>query len=571
MFHEYSAFELPSKASSHLSIATKECNKHGSIGSALRQYRLSTEYHIAGITVDEDCKMNISTQALHDIDNIPIGKCVGHSFLPLDQYDIDGANFCLEALIIKLNADEVNIERSTHTVATTSSDIRNKDTLTHNSSATSLVTSAESKSMNNLSSHGGMSQIDEKKTDDSISVKAGAKDEYCILIRGVLPSRHPMDEDVKGSDSGEPPASMITNAVNMDIQRNKKRAGEKNCFNFNLHQRFPVPYRPTTIELCLDNPELDENSSCMMFVAHDAEVKIYSMALPNLQNPPSEGILNNLQFDERTLVSLEDMNKSKAQQNIDFMSTLHQEFDSRVNENSLIFASHITTLTCTSTGGLHHLAVACKDGTIREITFSTKNAHIQGPDSTKSYPIVAESEFYTDGPIVSLAYSYDSEHSVDSKIKLLAGSINGFACYFQQMDGGQGFDGPFPIIEGLWNAKLSEEDAILCIREFQYGGVNNGRVVALGLFSGRILLLGSNFTPFKRDDDRCLNIEQSQHFSCVWHCMLPHPVKGITITQSGVFPDLLICTKKSLHLFHSKPEDIAESTLERVEAILGSL
>ncbi len=583
MFYEYSAFELPSKASSHPNIAAKNNNNHENINSAARLHRLSTEYHSVGITVDEDSKMNITTQSLHDFDNIPIGKCVGHSFFPLDQCDSDGKKFYLEALIIKLHEDEVNIERSTHTLATTSSDIRNKDTLTKNSSAASLITSAEGKCMNNPSCHGGISQIDEKKADDSLSVKAGEQDEYCILIRGVLPnlnqkysSQHPLDEHVQCSDNGEQSSSM-TYALDADVQQNTKRTRESDWFNFNVYQQFPVPYRPTTIELCPYAPAFGENSCSseefMIFVAHDAEVKIYAMSLSNLQKPLSNGALNGLQFEERTLVPIEDMKKSEVQQNMDFMSSLHQEVsDSSVTESSLTFTSHITAMTCMSTGALYHLAVACKDGTIRVISFSLNNGNTHDPDGTKSYSIVAESEFCVDGPILSLAFSCDSEYSNDTKIKLLAGSINGFACYFLQMSDDQGFNGPFPIIEGLWNAKLSEEDAILCICEFQYGGVHNGRVVALGLFSGRVLLLGSNSTPFKRDDDRYPAIEQtSPHFNCVWHCSLPHAVKGITVAQSGMFSDLIICTKKSLHLFHSKPEDIAESTFERVEAILGYL
>jgi len=136
------------------------------------------------------------------------------------------------------------------------------------------------------------------------------------------------------------------------------------------------------------------------------------------------------------------------------------------------------------------------------------------------------------------------------------------------------FDGAYPLIDGLWDARLNDEDGVLSICEFHYGGVDGGKIIALGTNSGRLLLfakaknLGSSGDL--SDRNHCGDISTTTNFYCVWHCNLQNPVCDIhgTTSRSGLMADMVVCTKRHVHLLRSNPHYIAEATFERVEQLL---
>jgi hypothetical protein len=158
---------------------------------------------------------------------------------------------------------------------------------------------------------------------------------------------------------------------------------------------------------------------------------------------------------------------------------------------------------------------------------------------------------------------------------LYAGSICGFACSFSQsVENPTYFDKPILVVDGLWNPKLDDDDAVLSMCEFQYGGVESSKAIAIGTFSGRLLLFapkGQGYYSASCDMDdeghEDDNVQQ-QELYCFWHCTLPYPVHSIHVHSNGLLPELIVFTRRSIHLFRCNLDTIADSTLERIDRVL---
>jgi hypothetical protein len=221
---------------------------------------------------------------------------------------------------------------------------------------------------------------------------------------------------------------------------------------------------------------------------------------------------------------------------------------------------------------MNGLAIGCQDGSIRIITYLPKCPwkDMKLEDDAYSFELLNISECIIDGPIASLSFQSRKEDNTD-RLVLFAGSICGFACSFaQRLQESATFEDPCAIVEGLWDARLEDEDSVLTICEFQCGTTQSGRVIALGLHSGRILLLTAcNLDQSDIDiDDSMQPFESHPRYECVWHCTLPYPIHDIQASPNAMFPKMVVYTRRSLHLFRSSPESIAEAALKRIEQLI---
>ena len=411
--------------------------------------------------------------------------------------------------------------------------------------------------------------------------------------------------------------------------RNRQRKKPKDENETNFYQTMSVLARPSTIELChIESSQSDlllggssGLSKFALFLGSGTEVKMYTLSSihEDLDPVAVDGkerfriepttISNHLHSHSQTN---DIANVSARAPSMDFISLLLQHRTPLTeNQSPLLFASPITAMS--SFTQLNHLdrpymnglSIGCQDGSICIITFLSKfslkgeeqdddddddggGGHLK--DDAYSFELLNISEYVLDGSITSLSFQcrQDDIHKTE-RLVLFAGSVCGFACSFLQksMDS-TAFEDPCPIVEGLWDAKLEDEDSVLTICEFQCGAVKGGRAIALGLYSGRVLLFTDcKFNPaqeYEIDshsqshshsqsdlDDSVHGFESYPRYECFWHCNLPYPVHDIRASASPneLFPEMVICTRRTLHLFRSTPEFIAEATLERIEDLIA--
>mmetsp|Transcript_3665 Transcript_3665/g.6940 ORF Transcript_3665/g.6940 Transcript_3665/m.6940 type:complete len:318 (+) Transcript_3665:165-1118(+) len=224
------------------------------------------------------------------------------------------------------------------------------------------------------------------------------------------------------------------------------------------------------------------------------------------------------------------------------------------------------------------LAMGGIDGTVRIVTFHFFHKTNNNDQHALELRVANTSQYVVDGPIASL--SFQSSTTTKSRIILYAGSICGFACSFLQSVGDPTyFERPILVVDGLWNPKLEDDDAVLSVCEFHYGGVESSKVIAIGTFSGRLLLFARKGQGRDHDVDTLSNdiILDDEHsheqqpsqshpgLYCFCHCTLPYPIHNIHVHQSSLLPELIIFTRRSIHLFRCNVDTLADLTLERIK------
>jgi hypothetical protein len=114
--------------------------------------------------------------------------------------------------------------------------------------------------------------------------------------------------------------------------------------------------------------------------------------------------------------------------------------------------------------------------------------------------------------------------------------------------------------------------------------VENSRVIAIGTYSGRVLL----FTPRGRGQENysistkttassttateittaaTTTAHTQEEFSCFWSCTLPYPIHGIQVIRDGMLPEFMVITRRSIHLFQCNVDVVADMTCERINYI----
>lgn len=175
----------------------------------------------------------------------------------------------------------------------------------------------------------------------------------------------------------------------------------------------------------------------------------------------------------------------------------------------------------TSSAETSYLAVACQDGTVRFIRFGCYD------QDKKTWADVQESTVIVDGPLVCI-------HLVPGTTDALVGSLCGYVM-LQDKDGT-----PFLVTAGL-EVEEGAEDSVLAVHGFDDW-------VAIGTQAGSLLL-------YRRRLDRSAYDRMGQ-----WQ--LPYSVHEICGIPGG--NELLVTTRKSLHLFSLRLPPVLDPSLARL-------
>lgn len=258
---------------------------------------------------------------------------------------------------------------------------------------------------------------------------------------------------------------------------------------------------------------------------------------------------------------------------------------------------------------IHFLAVGCQDGSIYVILYKFTQRNGQGRTfHSDSTPIILYVyNFFVDGPIISMQLSLieaNQKNNLEEKIKcighvhLTVGSLCGYACQFHLSIPSQHwslqhkvspfwnsepFHGPFHILDQdsnetinhienkslhrnrsipvlCWDGRLDAEDAVLAVHEF-VAPTLSGLGIAIGTHSGRILLYECMIQS---------NLELK--FRLLWKDRLPYPIHGICVADldGDELPEMLVTTRKSIHIYRFDAEDIASVTKKWLEMMIGN-
>jgi hypothetical protein len=575
-FHEEFGVEMPSPMQSYsrsesfvhnvITVATPPPLSSVACSGSGYGYgtRTATAHHSLKISIDDQSgKMKMAAKSLPSRNIRQDDKCcIAYTYLPFKQ----GHGFLEAFVVMDRQPGAAGMNDSTHRSLV--SQVASTPDLRREGSVASVISIEGSKSSQVTGPSSGTIPTDETKASIDRS-QHKQQQEYHLVITGYLPRS--ADSKQTKVDGGS------------DSQGKGKRGERKRSevdYETNFYQIVPVMSRPSKIELCHLESESDSIfSNFSLFVASGTEVKMYILS-------PIRS-LSHCNDDDRLHVTLATIHSHKEDQSSttstgsvqddDFISLLLQN-SKPLDQSPLLLPNPITAMNSFTQSNhrdrpyMNGLAIGCQDGSIRIITYLPKCPwkDVKLEDDAYSFELLNISECIIDGPIASLSFQSRKEDNTD-RLGLFAGSICGFACSFaQRLQESATFEDPCAIVEGLWDARLEDEDSVLTICEFQCGTTQSGRVIALGLHSGRILLLTAcNLDQSDIDiDDSMQPFESHPRYECVWHCTLPYPIHDIQASPNAMFPKMVVYTRRSLHLFRSSPESIAEAALKRIEQLI---
>jgi hypothetical protein len=332
---------------------------------------------------------------------------------------------------------------------------------------------------------------------------------------------------------------------------------------------IPLKYNPTCIELCEFDVSIGEDRPkeqvTLLFSADCSEVHAHEVVT---ENSDVSSDSNSIRLKEcvRTFNNVESENGDEKNE---FVSQLFRS-SNEILTDAMLCKSSIISMTsyslCKSTESpLHLLAMACEDGSIRIIFYAAYKEEVSPDEWSVRLDIIKTSDFAVDGPITSL--SFTAYHKKGNSVKLLVGSIWGFCCFFDLNECDFTFSGPFEIAKGLWNSKYNEDDAVTSLRHLR---ISNGcDEILIGLFSGKVVLLSlsNNLTKDSMGAEQRDMILTS---NCIFHTSLPYPILAIQTLMPHValIPDIIIITRRSIHVFRSSIGKMVNDTKERIEILL---
>ncbi|GAX21441.1 hypothetical protein FisN_10Hh020 [Fistulifera solaris] len=172
------------------------------------------------------------------------------------------------------------------------------------------------------------------------------------------------------------------------------------------------------------------------------------------------------------------------------------------------------------------LAVACQDGTIRVIIFSSFDG--------LAFLNVTQQQVMVDGPIVCLSLrSWDA----NNQWLVTAGSLCGYAMEWR-VDAEQiNVSNPAMIAKGFWNGAIAAEDSVMAVCSL------DDRVL-IGTQSGKVLLYGVDHNTNTENKEK----SSKRRFQLLWQCQLPYSIHGLDFL-SGNDEKFLVTTRKSIHVF----------------------
>lgn len=551
-FYEECTSELPSPLYTY---STSQSYRHdASIDkqnrSAFLEYRKSTTFNSVHVSMkDDDKKMRVTNMALPtSADNIE-KTCIGHTYMPFQYMD---KRYFIEAFILgsSIHSGGIsNINDSTHKSVV--SRVNNSESRRESVTSTNISMEGSKVTMG-LSSVGISQNIDDASRMDR-SLHKHLLNDYQIVVTGHLP-----------------------------LSRTTYTNTSKTKQSLNFQQTLHLKFKPSSlIELVLLDQDERRIPTCMLFVATGTSIKMFTL------RPTSEMILStdiiSLVDNEIYLIEEADITPKEAtikkqasnESENDFILQLLQEKQS-VPNLPLVSTSNITAMHTfvqvdrDKSSSIYGIAYGCQDGSIHIYTFEPRtNNELLSFDETCS------SIFIVDGPISCLRFQSQIGQRSD-RLQLFAGSLCGFACsFYQNIDNVHTFDEPIAIVEGLYDARLDEEDSITSILEFSCNSLEYESCIALGLYSGRLLFLTKNelldsdtFSDSTMRESGHSLTESGNLYQCIWFYHFPYPVYDIQTTSSTFFTNIIVFSRRCVHLFRSSPYSLAQTTLQKVEKML---
>ncbi|GFH60592.1 hypothetical protein CTEN210_17068 [Chaetoceros tenuissimus] len=551
-FYEECTSELPSPLHTY---STSQSYRHDTSidkkdRSAFLEYRKSCTFNSVHVSMkDDDKKLRVTNMPLPtSIDNID-KTCIGHTYMPFQYKE---KRYFIEAYILGTSINQggfSNINDSTHKSVVS----RPNNSESRRESITSTNMSMEGSKVTMGSASIGISQnIDDASRMDR-SLHKHLLNDYQIVVTGHLP---------------------LSETAGTNTSKTKQF--------LNFQQTLHLKFKPSSlIELVLMDQDETRIPTCTLFVATGSSIKMFTL------RPTSEMILstdfislvdNEIYLIEEADITPKEANIEKQGRNEsenDFILQLLQEKQSVPNP-PLISTSNITAMHTfvqvvhDKSSTIYGIAYGCQDGSIHIYTFEPRTNN-----ELLSFHESCSSTFIVDGPISCLRFQSQIGQRND-RLQLFVGSLCGFACsFYQNIDNAHTFDEPIAIVEGLYDARLDEEDSIISILEFSCNALEYESCIALGLYSGRLLLLtknelldSDNFSDSTMRESGHSLAESGNLYQCIWFYHFPYPVYDIQTTSSTLFTNIIVFSRRGVHLFRSSPHSLAQMTLLKVEKML---
>mmetsp|Transcript_35616 Transcript_35616/g.72218 ORF Transcript_35616/g.72218 Transcript_35616/m.72218 type:complete len:572 (+) Transcript_35616:95-1810(+) len=263
--------------------------------------------------------------------------------------------------------------------------------------------------------------------------------------------------------------------------------------------------------------------------------------------------------------------------------------DKERSKSTLTFSSPIMAIDClcmkqsndgsseTKEAFINYLALGCQDGTIRVASFTCERAF-----NGHAFTAVGNTDLVVDGPIVTLDLSVrlpkypttrDQDVTNHPRVDLVVGSLCGFVCAFHQVSGAdQPFEGPEEVVSNLYCGRLGAEDGVLCVKSVACCGIQTGYAIAVGTYSGRVLVFepileaSASTTGSGTDEAEAITTAAVVGYRIYWSCHLPYPVHGISAADvdGDGMAELLVTTRRSLHIFQASVDDAVEAAKKRI-------
>jgi len=334
------------------------------------------------------------------------------------------------------------------------------------------------------------------------------------------------------------------------------------------NQTIPLKYTPTCIELCefdLSTEETPREQVTLLFAAHCSEVHAYEL-VSSTSDASNDSYTMSLKECVRTMNDLESVHRDEKDEFTSQLFSSSNELlgDAMICRSSIISMSSYCLRRTVDTP-IHLLAMSCEDGSIRIISYVACKEEISPDEWNIRLQILKASEFVVDGPITSLSFTVD--HEERNIVKLLVGSIWGFCCFFDFNEIDCTFSGPFHIASGFWNSKYNEEDSVTALHRLRIS--NDWDEILIGLFSGRVILLSLSNVLIQDG----MSAEQRDMFvrsKSIFHTLLPYPILSIQtiLPHNAMAPDIIVITRRTIHVFRSSVEKMVNDAKERIDILL---
>ena len=441
-------------------------------------------------------------------------SCVAHSFLTIPQGGRGGCDRCVEAFVLisrprpEESANSLSSQQQQHHH---DADAGSAEEQKQQQSQESTPSSATKKP-------GGLAEGPDRLLAEASSTSMGRGGGPSAKAEAFLLIRDPRSRTAVTEEEAEPEPSAI-----------------------------PISYEPLallTTEIVLEGKGIGQSAvGVLVGSADDARLRLY------LQEFSEDN------YYEQAFV---DCTPPDAGKTCEFLTLLS------LASPVMAIAAMVVNSDTNSQQAYNYIALGCQDGTVRVISYRCRLISGGNNKNQYSFMVLSSSTFLVDGPITSVHIILNND-----TVHLTVGSLCGFACCFQKEIGDnpkKSFEGPFAIVQDLWDGCLDAEDGVFSTSRFQFGGTIAGAAVAIGTGSGRLLL----FEP-ELQKNECIDKNFGPYnvhpFRLFWHCQLPYPIHSIFAgdVDGDCLTELVVTTRKSLHIFKVDVAGVAEATKKRVE------